>query len=185
MNNDTWYHYIEQLHAHIKKQDKRIHDLSIRVNQLESEQKNIPSNTTIEKLEYHFDQLKIERMDGTLHIGFSPEDLANVEEFSVPLQQREKQLNQPQPLLAQLNAYIYQVGPTLLDQMAREANRPIDETKKNLIIQDIRKQLAERISFYSKEADKQQIQQKNSREKFIFNKIKEEIDYGLREYFKQ
>ncbi|MFB1050056.1 spore germination protein GerPC [Paraliobacillus sp. JSM ZJ581] len=185
MNNDTWHHYMEQLHAHIKKQDKLIRDLSIRINELESQQKNVPSHTTIEKLEYHFDQLKIERMDGTLHIGFTPEDLANVEDFSVPLKQQERRLNQPHPLLSQLEEYIYQVGPTLLDQMSKDVNRPIDETKKNLIIQDICKQLSERIAFYNKEADKQQIQQKNNREKFIFNKIKEEIDYGLREYFKQ
>ncbi|CQR47011.1 putative spore germination protein GerPC [Paraliobacillus sp. PM-2] len=184
MDNDAWYHYIEQLHAYIKKQDQTIRDLSTRMNDLESQQKNIPSNTIIEKLEYHFDQLKIERMDGTLHIGFTPEDLANVEDFSVPLQQRSKQKKQVDPLLVKLEDYVNGVAPNLLNQMALEENRPIDETKKELIIQDICNQLSERVSFYKKEAEKQQIQQ-NVREPFIFNKVKEEIDYGLREYFKK
>ncbi len=184
MNNDTWYQYMVQLHEHIKRQDQTIQELTNRINKLESQQYTTPSNTTIEKLEYHFDQLKIERMDGTLHIGFNPEDLANTDDFSMPLHQR-KQPNQSNALLTKLEDYINHAGPTQLDQMAQELNRPIDETKKNLIIQDIRMQLAERITFYNQEADKQQIYQQSIRESFIFNHIKQEIDNGLKDYFKQ
>ncbi|GAA5416669.1 hypothetical protein Pryu01_01707 [Paraliobacillus ryukyuensis] len=182
MYNDAWYQYVEQLHAYMKKQDKLIQNLERRLAELEAKQQSSPSNTTIEKLEYHFDQLKIDRMDGTLHIGFSPEDLGNMDDVSIPLQQRQTK-NQPHPMVQRLENYVSQTCPSFLDQLAKEAGQPIDDEKKNLLIEDIKKQLTERIAFYQKEAMHKQIAE-SQQEEFIFSRIRDEINYGLREYFK-
>lgn len=181
MNQPDWYQYLFQLHAYIKQQDKKINALSDQVNQL-MKQKNPSSNTTIEKLEYHFDQLKIERMDGTLHIGLAPEDIASMDDFSVPLQ---PPIHTPsnQPWWHELEQRISDTLPTILDQLANDSHRSIDQTKRNILIQDIRNQLSERISFYEKQAEQQQIQQLEQRETYIFNKIQEEIKSALHDFF--
>ena len=36
------------------------------------------------ELEYKFDQLKVETLEGTLNIGLNPTDLQGIEDFSVP-----------------------------------------------------------------------------------------------------
>ena len=35
-------------------------------------------------MEYKFDQLKVETLEGTLNIGLNPSDLQAIEDFSVP-----------------------------------------------------------------------------------------------------
>ena len=35
-------------------------------------------------MEYKFDQLKVETLEGTLNIGLNPSDLQGIEDFSVP-----------------------------------------------------------------------------------------------------
>ena len=41
----------------------------------------------VERLEYKFDQLKIEKLDGTLNIGINPADLNNIEDMEIPTPQ--------------------------------------------------------------------------------------------------
>ena len=36
------------------------------------------------ELEYKFDQLKVETLEGTLNIGLNPSDLQGIEDFSIP-----------------------------------------------------------------------------------------------------
>ncbi|WP_079709137.1 spore germination protein GerPC [Paraliobacillus ryukyuensis] len=182
MYNDAWYQYVEQLHAYMKKQDKLLQNLERRLAELEAKQQSPPSNTTIEKLEYHFDQLKIDRMDGTLHIGFSPEDISKMDDVSIPLEQRQVQPDD-HPLVKRLDNYVTQSCPLFLDQLAQELDRPLDETKKSLLVEDIRRQLRERIAFYQKDAVNNQIPAAKQTD-YIFSKIKTEIDHGLRAYFK-
>ena len=42
------------------------------------------SSCSIERMEYKFDQLKVETLEGTLNIGLNPSDLQGIEDFSVP-----------------------------------------------------------------------------------------------------
>jgi len=182
MNDRAWYDYINQLHQHIMEQDKKIQNLTERIDQLEYQQPNKGQQTTIEKLEYHFDQLKIERMDGTLHIGLSPEDLTKMDNFSLPL--RNQPSNQPyQQLIRNLEEFIDQDGPAMLQRFENEFQSPLDDTKKNLIIQDIRKQLPTRVTYYEKEAKQQGIANQQL-EKYIYQQIQTEIDHSLRQFFK-
>lgn len=39
--------------------------------------------TNIERIDYQFDQLKIERLEGTLNIGLNPSDPNSVQNFEV------------------------------------------------------------------------------------------------------
>lgn len=183
MNNPAWHEYIQQLHQHIMEQDKRIQALTKRLDQMEYTQPT-PQHTTIEKLEYHFDQLKIDRMDGTLHIGLAPEDFTKMDNFSLPLRnQTENQ--QREPLINELNNYINREGTTILQQLADEYNYTLDDATSHLLLEDIRKQLPSRVAYYEKEGTKQQFRNKQQLETYIHQQIQAEITHSLRLYFEK
>ena len=68
------------------KQDQKIRSLQQKMISMEqkiTELQNRPP-VHVEKMEYKFDQLKVETLEGTLNIGLNPTDLQGIEDFSVP-----------------------------------------------------------------------------------------------------
>ena len=83
--NNEWYSYSIQLQRYLEAQDKRILQLEQEIKHLTEEislLKNKPP-IHVEKIEYKFDQLKVESLDGTLNIGLNPNDLNNIDEFAI------------------------------------------------------------------------------------------------------
>ena len=186
MNYPNWTKYMYDIHEYIRQQETVIETLMKRVNQLEENLQNAKSNK-IEKIEYHFDQLKIERLDGTLHIGLSPQDLANLEDtnFINPTTNTNSP-NYPPPLKqtiqAELSAYLQQSGPSIIHQLAVEHNTRLDDGYPSILIQDIEKQLPGRIAFYENEAYQKKIHTQEELHAFITDKIKAEIHQSLKNY---
>lgn len=84
VQKDMFYYY-NQLINKIQRQEEKIRELIDQqaVFQQEMEKlKNEPS-INIERIDYQFDQLKIERLEGTLNIGINPNDLKDLDEFSI------------------------------------------------------------------------------------------------------
>lgn len=183
MNDPAWYEYMQQLHQHIMEQDKKIQTLTERLDQMEFQQ---PTNqqTTIEKLEYHFDQLKIDRMDGTLHIGLAPEDFTKMDNFSLPLRNQNQNQNHQQ-LIHELDNYLTSEGDAMLQQLVHEYHYQLDEPNRRLLLEDIRKQLPGRVTYYEQEGIKQQIKNKQQLETYIHQQIQAEIPHSLRLYFEK
>lgn len=183
MNSHEWNNYIYDLHHHITKQEKLIEALEKRMHKLEKDFQEKNTNT-IEKIEYNFDQLKIEHLDGTLHIGLSPNDLANIEDFNVhqnQLQKKEPPLKQK--LITELSSYIHEKGPALIGDFSATYNHPIDEEFQLMMIQDIEKQLPGRISLYEQEALKDSaITNDQQAKRYISDQIKNEIHQSLLNY---
>lgn len=48
----------------------------------------------VDRIEYAFDQLKIETLDGTLNIGINPSDLSSIEDAAIP-----KRRASPMPIM--------------------------------------------------------------------------------------
>jgi spore germination protein PC len=188
MNYPNWTKYMYDIHEYIRQQETVIETLMKRVNQLEENLQNAKSNK-IEKIEYHFDQLKIERLDGTLHIGLSPQDLANLEDTNFINQANLNQANSPnysppfkQTIQAELSAYLQQTGPSIIHQLAVEHNVRLDDGYPSILIQDIEKQLPGRIAFYENEAYQKKIHTQEELHAFITDKIKAEIHQSLKNY---
>ncbi len=165
-------YYITQLQQHIHQLNDHINSLENRIQQLEQ---NSSPKTTIEKLEYHFDQLKIERLDGMLHIGVTPEDLQNMDDFSVPGQQAEQM---PLPAHQTLEQYIEQDIPSYLTELEQEYNYPLDTQYRQILMDDLKKQLASRIAFYQ-----QTNLPPNQLHQHILSNVKKELQLGLRKWF--
>lgn len=70
----SMYDYFVQLHRYILWQTNKIRTLERRLSVLEARLQELESQprTTIERIEYKFDQLKVETLEGTLNIGLAP-----------------------------------------------------------------------------------------------------------------
>lgn len=79
--NEEWYNYISSLHQLSGEQSNKLTELEEKIKMIEEKLNQLDqsdekqSKHTIDKIEYHFDQLKIDHLNGALHIGLSPEDL--------------------------------------------------------------------------------------------------------------
>ncbi|MFD1039006.1 spore germination protein GerPC [Virgibacillus byunsanensis] len=184
MNSNEWNNFLYNLHHINQQQEEKIKTLEEKIDQLERKVQE-KSNNTVEKVEYHFDQLKIENLNGTLHIGLSPNDLNNIEEFDVA----QTNKNQPTPpplkqtLMSELNGYVQETCPSLIQQLSDQYNRPIDEEYQTMMIQDIAKQLPQRIAYYEEEAKKTiRTESDEQLKEYITNHIKKEINHSLTNY---
>ncbi|WP_164669532.1 spore germination protein GerPC [Virgibacillus doumboii] len=174
-----WNNYFYNLYQRIDEQDRTIRDLESRLQQLEN-MNNQQNQKPVEKIEYHFDQLKIENLEGTLHIGLSPGDLKNIDDFSVP---DAGQSPFKQQLLSDLNAYLRQHGEKLIHDTAVRHQVSMENIDPAILIEDMAKQLPERIAYYEAEAkkNKQDVSDKQVTLQ-ISDTIKREIDHSLNKY---
>lgn len=154
MQNDL-YSYINQLALQVKKHEEKLMKLektNTELLQIVENLKNQPA-VNVEQIDYHFDQLKIERLDGTLNIGLNPQDLQKMDEFSIPKPFRNIQKIQPkdlEQLRNKLDSYINHDLPTIIEKSKEKIGVELDESYTKFIQEDIQKQLPDRISFYSK-----------------------------------
>lgn len=81
----TWQQWAQQVSAYIEMQKQRIDKLEQTVTKLQTDLNALKDQKRvhIDKIEYNFDQLKVEKLDGTLTIGISPSSLDNIDDFTV------------------------------------------------------------------------------------------------------
>ncbi|WP_158633950.1 spore germination protein GerPC [Radiobacillus deserti] len=170
----NWNDYLQQLHTYVGEQQRKIDDLEQRVLALENDKKQ---HTVVEKLEYNFDQLKIERLDGTLHIGLSPEELSSMDSTALQIPPRRNEPNSLEardPILQQLHTYVNKELPNRIQQLSKEYQVPIDDNFEKEILTDIRTQLSGRLAYYRKE---------QTPEHSLYPVISQEIDHSLQQFF--
>ena len=108
----------------------------------------------IDKIEYNFDQLKIERLDGTLNIGLSPQDLNDIDDFAVNAQPpfapflfpaREEFIQQ---LTDEILNDFHKNKDGIFSEAERYSSRRADGDMRSFITDDLARQLPQRISHY-------------------------------------
>ncbi|MCY9665325.1 spore germination protein GerPC [Paenibacillus alginolyticus] len=86
MNNCiTWQQWAQQVSAYIERQKQRIDTLEQTVTKLQTDLNALKNQkgVHIDRIEYKFDQLKVEKLDGTLTIGISPSLLDKIDDLTV------------------------------------------------------------------------------------------------------
>lgn len=126
----------------IEQQQQLIDQLQKKLDEI---QMNQQPKTVIEKIEYHFDQLKIETLEGTLQIGLTPNgsDLSDVGD----LYSQQGAINQD-PILHSLHAFMTNDIPSWMNQYIRDHDLKVSNEHQQHIVADVRKQLPQRIEFY-------------------------------------
>lgn len=190
MNQDI-YSYLQQLHIFIEAQERRIIQLEKRVKQLEKQTNELKSRPPInvDRIEYKFDQLKVESLDGTLNIGLNPSDLQGIEDFAINNQgmktpfQPKVQFQRSMEIEDEIIKYLEGELPKVVEETARSMNLDVDENHLSFIKEDIKKQLPNRIDFYLKQqntAEQTRDEHYPSNDnQHILNKLISEIKNGV------
>lgn len=187
------YQYIKQMHSFVASQNKKVKILE---NQLEQIQKEIAflkkeKGIHIDKIEYKFDQLKVERLEGTLNIGITPNGKGIIDEYDVEgnIQEEvtfsaEKNMSElMRQVKEEIDEYVADDIEKELMRIVNKYNYPLDSTYKQLIIDDIEKQLDKQIQIYinqinNKINDHNLTEIKNT----IINKVISDIQQALEKF---
>ncbi|WLR51520.1 spore germination protein GerPC [Bacillus tianshenii] len=158
MLNQNWMSYIYQLTSYVHQQNKRIEELEMMLTNMQEqltqiEEKN--GNSKIERIEYHFDQLKIETLEGTLNIGLTPNAPGTLEEFSTGENETDLSpaiMKSYPNLMTEIKRrsehFLNNHAPTIIHKVSQHYRMPIDQSLHTFIIQDIHNQLDDRIFSY-------------------------------------
>ncbi len=108
----------------------------------------------VDRIEYKFDQLKVERLEGTLNIGLTPSDLEKIDELAI------NNHTPPGPFLFPArDEFVHQLTSEVLldlnnqkDEVFKRAEniceQKADETMRSFIMEDLARQLPQRIHHY-------------------------------------
>ncbi|UOQ43477.1 spore germination protein GerPC [Halobacillus salinarum] len=163
-----WQAWFQQMMQYMQKQQEMIDQLTDKVEQLQSNEK---PQTVIEKIEYHFDQLKIETLEGTLQIGLTP----NGSDYSELGELYSNNHTAQAPIQHTLQDYMTTDIPQWMDRYVKDHDVSISDTHKEQIINDVRKQLPQRVQHYQQEYP-------DLDETTMLHRIQEEVRHSLGQY---
>lgn len=201
MNNkifswDDWVHHIEQTLAY---QQQQILHLEAEVNRLKLELQDKTSSPIfhVDKIEYHFDQLKVDTLEGSLQIGMSTtsvnqlpvhlEDLAYKQHPPMMKPTNEPKLQKAEPLKTTpiyeyLKDYLIKNGRSMIESQTESEPFDFSEDHISTMINDIVKQLPSRINHYAKQLQKDN--RELSSEQIIFQ-TKQDVLTAIQNHIKQ
>lgn len=144
-----------QLHAQLVWQGQKLSQLEKTMETLQKELQTLKEQPyiRIDRVEYSFDQLKIERMDGTLNIGLTPQTMKDIAELSV----NGKTVPQPGAgdyppdfgeLRDHIHTYLFEEVPKIIEALETRHHQSLSPAYREMIIQDLQKQIDGRIVHY-------------------------------------
>lgn len=145
----------------------------------------------VEKIEYNFDQLKVEKLDGTLNIGITPDNAKSIEQLAlgdsevmfgpVPIQTQS-----PQSFAAIQNGvmnYLNAEAPEELKQMEGKYNLSLPGEYRAHILADVQKQVNARIVHYMQQMElRDDGENPEERVREISEQVKADIRKGVEQY---
>lgn len=192
MNHDL-YLYITQLHRIVEIHQKKIQLLEKTINELSTNMKTLKEKPVIhvDTIEYKFDQLKVEKLDGTLNIGVNPSDLQDMDEFTVG----SETISVPPDLkqssyLTETRDYLFEYCdkkiPELIEQLQHDYNLILDSSYYAFIAEDIKKQLPDRIQYYYQKIpiEQRQLEHEIHWKDHITQKVEYDIAQAIQAFFK-
>lgn len=180
-------YFDRELQAAIKKQEGRIQNLERLVSQLTKELDELKQKPAVrvDKIEYKFDQLKVETLKGTLNIGLNPSDLQGIDSFEV--NNGPGQTFDPKGVFRssmEMEEEIYQVLETDLLQLVNNAemrtNQKLSENYYEFIKEDIKKQIPARVQHYIKQSPMpEEDDEKEAWKQNIIQTLLKEMENGI------
>ncbi|MGP7817870.1 spore germination protein GerPC [Niallia sp. 01092] len=186
--SQDFYQYSEKMRSYLQYLEGRIKKLEQTVAALTNELTLIKEKPSvhIDRIDYSFDQLKVETLEGTLNIGLNPADLEKIEELTVnqkgsyyPSPDPKQVLTRSMEIEEAMHQFIQLELPEIIINKQKELGLEADEAYITFIQEDITKQLQTRITYYL-----QQQQRSNEEDPKIFSEkiiasLKEEMINGV------
>jgi spore germination protein PC len=200
-----WQAWSLEVQTRLAKQQEQIAQLQELTAGLASKLKQLESKPTyhIDNIQYHFDQLKVEKLEGTLNIGMtapgagSGEDDESIEQLAVgksnvfpsASSSIEPPTDMYRSILDRLSHYLdNDVHQSLLDY-GKQHGLNLDDRHKELIIEDVRKQLSPRIRYYLNQMEQNGGESAHTFPQLItdsvYEKTKRDADAAIANYMKQ
>jgi spore germination protein PC len=197
--------YIQQMHMQLQEQAKRIQDLEGSLKSLQAEVQvwKGKKQIHIDKIEYKFDQLKVEKLDGTLNIGFTPgaiDQLAvngqsdSIQDDSTGANHDTDDSEEPYPTLPilgmreemgkELQGYVEEQVPKQVDQLQKQNGLLLDDWHQKMITEDLKKQVDDRMNFYLQQMGQgATVDQLSSIKDSVLFRTKNDIRTAIAQYF--
>ncbi|MDQ6421083.1 spore germination protein GerPC [Paenibacillus sp. LHD-117] len=206
---NPWHDWSAEVGRRLLQQQQQIDRLEAQLAQIQGKLKALEAKPTynIESIEYRFDQLKVEKLEGTLNIGMTlpggdgTEQLpgtGNVEQFTVgdePNYYPSAQSTMTQPegpyreLANRVDGYVSSEGQQRLLSHELELELPLDPHHRRIVLEDVRKQLPARIHHYIQQLTKEEQEQLRSSPgqmtERIFEKTKRDAEAAIGAYMRQ
>jgi spore germination protein PC len=204
-----WVPYVRQMQAQIKAQMDRMEQLEKNMELLKTELQACKEQKRIhiDKIEYKFDQLKVERLDGTMNIGLTPgalEDLS-VDGQSGPISvnpntntnafdkngmevHNDQLFQSPLGLRGEigkeLHNYLEEQVPKHMDRLQQQSGQQLDEWHRKMIQEDLNKQLDARMDYYLHQMGQGvNVDQLSSIKDSVLFRTQNDIRSALQQYF--
>lgn len=137
--------------------------LGDRLGQLDRQLEDMKAKPPIH-VEYHFDQLKVNELKGTLNVGLSPQGPSGIEAFDVPApseaQPEAWTVTQAVPadpvagsiadMQGQMGEYMDRQAARLLWDLERRYGLDLGETLRDRVVLDVKNQLNDRVHYYAR-----------------------------------
>ncbi|WP_280846878.1 MULTISPECIES: spore germination protein GerPC [Mesobacillus] len=157
--NAEFYQYLKKLHVYVEHQSKKTARLEKMVHELQQEIAALKERPPVQigNIEYKFDQLKVETLEGTLNIGLNPTDLDGIDDFTVD----QKNVNVPIPpkqlfkrtveIETALHHYLESELENIYRSAQVELGISLEDSYFEFIKNDIKKQLSGRVAQHLQE----------------------------------
>jgi spore germination protein PC len=178
--------FLQWVQMTLQAQENRIVTLEKTIQEIQKEIKQLKDKPSIQvdKIEYKFDQLKVETLEGTLNIGLNPSDLQNIEDFAVENQSLKTPIHpkahmqRSMKIEESIYEYLETELPSLFKESQNQLNVQLDDSYLDFIKQDILKQLPARIDYHIQSTTINRGSELNP-EETIIELIKQEIKKGI------
>lgn len=186
-----FYTALYHLQSLIQANHHRIRELEQTVEQLQKELSEIKKEKAIhvDKIEYHFDQLKVETLEGTLNIGLSPKSLEEqIEDLTVNGKQINGDVDENEEVksfLAQFEHYFDQEFVADVERLSKKYGVPIDATFLPLVKEQLQKQLSDRILYYLQQMKQAHMENDPTIRERILSHTKQDILTALEQFLQQ
>lgn len=195
---DAWRYWAEEQIRYLYYENARLQDRLKRIEErLERHGERLEAverkpTHAVEKIEYRFDQLKIESLQGTLHIGVKPEDVKSEPIWSLG------DAAMPEPIVtpaaetpsfvamhADVHRYVTEVVPPLLGRWCEEAGVELEPEEVDRVVQDLRMQVDARIEYYMKMSEIDQTVDPEGFENSVRERTIRDVESGLRGFLER
>jgi spore germination protein PC len=184
--------YLQWLQMCIQAQEQRILTLENALQKMKEDMKQLNEKQSIhiDKIEYKFDQLKVETLEGTLNIGLNPSELSGIEDFAVQNQSLttpispKHQMQRSMKVEEAIYRYLETDLPLVVEAAQKELNVQPNGEYLSFIKQDIIKQLPSRIEQQLTSISASGRSSENTpSDELIIEALKKEIQNGVMVFF--
>lgn len=149
-----WSSWMQRLYQ----SEQQLQQMNEKLNQLQKQLEDIQSKPPLH-IEYHFDQLKVNHLEGTLNVGLTPQGIQGIESLETPdpacfkvEQAQPAELEPIRSLQEDMQSYMNNNSAELLIGMEGQYGIPLEEEHRLRVIEDVKKQLDERVHYYARTA---------------------------------